>query len=95
MGLAQLLTGALELALQLGRIEPDQQIAFVDARAFRDEEGDLGLAPGERRSVRERLRGFEDAGGREPDSEVALLDRGRQRLVGRRPPPEDPHGDQG
>jgi hypothetical protein len=63
--LAQLLLDALDVALQLGGVEADDEVAVVHAHALRRELDDLDVAPGHRRSVGDRFNRPQRAAGGE------------------------------
>ena len=92
--LTDLLMRAFELALQLRRVEPDEQVAFVHQHAFGCELGDLGFAPGERRPIGNGLRWPEDAGRGEARGERPFTDERGQRWIDCGTPPEGTPGEE-
>ena len=92
--LPHLLPRPLDFALQLGRVEPDQEITLADARAFGNQLDDFGLPPAERRPVRDGLRRPEHAGHGQLRGQRASAGDRRQRGVDVGMPPEGHPGEQ-
>ena len=85
IGLGKLgLPCALDLSLEIGGVEANQQVALTDLRAFRRKERDLGFASAERRAVRDGIRRAERPGGRQTDDEIASAGDDRAGRVRRR-----------
>ena len=87
--LPHLLLRPRELALELARVEPEEQIAGVHAGALRRELGDLEVASGHRRRVADRSDRRHDAAGDEVHRQRAAVNRRDDRSVG--PPGRPPH----
>ena len=80
--LTQFLARAFEVCLELGGVQPDQQVAYVDPRAFGHEGGNFRFPTCDRGAVGHRLRGPQNAGSREPGHQRPATDRRRDHIVG-------------
>src|SRR4029078_2915212 len=81
LSLTQLLAGALDITLQIGGVEADEEIAFVDTCALGNKLDDLRVAAAERRPVRDRFGWTQRAADGQLRRQHAFVRGGRQRAV--------------